>query len=204
MADAPTADRAVRANGGAAYRELLATYIRDYLPGLLVVEDKVSMAHGLESRTPFLDNEMISFALSINEETKLDGGVLKAITREAARPLLPAELFSMPKRGFPNPLAKWLRGDLAGWMKARIAGPDTALMDLFERRFLEDAVTSYRTSWRRRWRPLDEIATHRMFMLLSLESWLRQTRDRLGVRLVAPGTRPAATGAIERHVAALD
>ncbi|MBO6719061.1 MAG: asparagine synthase (glutamine-hydrolyzing) [Rhizobiaceae bacterium] len=174
------------AEGGDTYRALLTQYFRDYLPGLLVVEDKISMAHGLESRTPFLDNELVSFALSIDEMVKLDGGRLKAITKEAARGTLPDELYSLPKRGFPNPLSKWLRGELADWMGERIAGPDTMLAELFDRRFLERAASTYLGSWRRHVRPLDEIATHRIWMLLCLESWLRQTRDRLGVQLIAP------------------
>lgn len=179
------------ADGGKAYRALLAQYFRDYLPGLLIVEDKISMAHGLESRTPFLDNELVAFALSVDETVKLDGGRLKAITREAARGVLPDELFALPKRGFPNPLSKWLRGELRGWMRERLTGPDTALAELFDRGFLERTVASYLGSWRRFARPLDEIATHRIWMLLCLESWLRQTRERLGVRLVAPGSAVA-------------
>lgn len=175
------------AEGGETYRALLAQYFRDYLPGLLIVEDKISMAHGLESRTPFLDNELVAFALSVDETVKLDGGRLKAITREAARGVLPDELFALPKRGFPNPLSKWLRGELRGWMRERLTGPDTALAELFDRGFLERTVASYLGSWRRFARPLDEIATHRIWMLLCLESWLRQTRERLGVRLIAPG-----------------
>lgn len=171
------------ASRGSIYERLVDQYLSAYLPGLLIVEDKISMAHGLESRTPFLDNELLSFALSIDEAIKLEGGVLKAITRAAARGALPDELFSMPKRGFPNPLAKWLRGELSDWMEERLTGPDTALTELFERTFLERTVAIYRKSWRRRFRPLDEIATHRIFMLLCLESWLRQYRDRLGIRL---------------------
>lgn len=182
------AQRPIEASGGDRYRAIVAQYLRDYLPGLLVVEDKISMAHGLESRTPFLDNEMIAFALSIDEATKLQGGRLKSITREAARGVLPEELFALPKRGFPNPLSKWLRGELSGWMRARLTGPDTPLAQLFERRFLERTVAAYARSWRRHVRPLDEIATHRIWMLLCLESWLRQYRDRMGVSLVAPDT----------------
>lgn len=177
---------------GSAYGQLIDQYLNAYLPGLLIVEDKISMAHGLESRTPFLDNELLSFALSIDEATKLEGGELKAITKAAAHGVLPDELFAMPKRGFPNPLSKWLRGELAGWMEARLTGPGSALATLFEPAFLARTVATYRTSWRRRFRPLDEIATHRIFMLLCLESWLRQYRERMGVELTAAGTEPAS------------
>lgn len=173
---------------GSVFDRLMRQYLRDYLPGLLVVEDKVSMAHALESRTPFLDNELVAFALSLPVEVKLDGGVLKAVPRAAARGVLPDALFSLPKRGFPNPLGAWLRGPLNGWMRERLCGEHSALGGLFDREALSRHVNGYLGSWRRRVRPLDEIATHRIWMLLCLESWLRQYRDRLGVTLLPPGT----------------
>jgi asparagine synthase (glutamine-hydrolysing) len=171
---------------GTVFDRLMRQYLRDYLPGLLVVEDKVSMAHSLESRTPFLDNELVAFALSLSVEVKLDGGVLKAVPRAAARGVLPDPLFSLPKRGFPNPLGAWLRGPLAGWMRARLCGEQSALAALFEPEALSAHVERYLGSWHRRVRPLDEIATHRIWMLLCLESWIRQYDAKLGVRLLPP------------------
>ena len=165
------------------YRHILRDYLTIYLPGLLVVEDKISMAHSLESRTPFLDNAMVDLALSIHPAAKLDRGELKAIIKTAARGLLPDEIFRFPKRGFPTPVASWLRGPCRAWMEARLLAPDSALHLLFTPEFLEAEVKRYHTSWRRKIRPLDEIHTHRMWMLLSLESWLRQTRTKLGVTL---------------------
>ena len=46
--------------------QIFITYLKAYLPGLLIVEDKVSMAHSLEARTPFLSNELLEFSLSIS------------------------------------------------------------------------------------------------------------------------------------------
>jgi len=180
----PVAERTT----GTIFDRLMRQYLRDYLPGLLVVEDKVSMAHSLESRTPFLDNELVAFALSLPVAVKLDSGVLKAVPRAAARGVLPDALFSLPKRGFPNPLGAWLRGPLTGWMRARLCGKESALAALFEAEALSAHVERYIGSWRRRIRPLDEIATHRIWMLLCLESWMRQYQDRLGVKLLPPGT----------------
>lgn len=172
---------------GPVFDRLMRQYLRDYLPGLLMVEDKVSMAHSLESRTPFLDNELAAYALSLPMAVKLDGGVLKAVPRAAARGVLPDSLFALPKRGFPNPLGAWLRGPLEGWMRARLCGKDSVLGSMFEPEALSAHVERYLGSWRRRVRPLDEIATHRIWMLLCLESWMRQYQDRLGVRLLPPG-----------------
>ncbi len=179
------------------YGQLLTQYLRDYLPGLLVVEDKISMAHGLESRTPLLDNELLRFAMEVDEVTKLSGGQLKAVPKAAARGILPEALFRLPKRGFPNPLSRWLRGELAPWMTCRLTGPETALTELFEPSFLEQTVLSYQRSWKRFFRPLDEIPTHRIWMLLCLESWIRIYRERLGVTLVAPGSRRAPERLLE-------
>ncbi|MGB7316760.1 MAG: asparagine synthase-related protein [Planktotalea sp.] len=161
----------------------MTTYLTIYLPGLLTVEDKISMAHALESRTPLLDNAMVDLSLSIAPETKLQGGVLKAIVKEGARDLLPAELYTMPKRGFPTPLGTWLRGPMKQWMTQRLTGVDSPLRRLFKPAYLEATVRSYQHSLGRKWRPLDELPSHRMWMLLSLEAWLRQTEETWNIRL---------------------
>lgn len=171
---------------GMSFDELMRQYIKDYLPGLLVVEDKISMAHALESRTPLLDNELVEFSLSLPPTLKLHDNELKAIPKAAARGILPDAIFTMPKRGFPNPLASWLRGPLSAWMRARLCNPHGSLGTIFDPGALDFMVGGYLRSWRRRFRPLDEIATHRIFMLLSLESFMRQYRDRLGVVLTPP------------------
>lgn len=171
------------------FDELMRQYVKDYLPGLLVVEDKISMAHALESRTPLLDNELVAFSLAIPNSLKLNGNELKAIPRAAARGVLPDEIFTMPKRGFPNPLSSWLRGPLSIWMQSRLCDPDGSLSTIFDPKAVDGLVKGYLRSWRRRFRPLDEIATHRIFMLLSLESFIRQYRDRLGVTLTPPSAR---------------
>lgn len=84
-------------------------YLKTYLPTLFIQEDKIGMAHSIESRMPLCDNELIDFALGIDFETKLHGGELKAIPRAAMRRELPPVLYSLPKRGFPTPYARWFR-----------------------------------------------------------------------------------------------
>lgn len=184
VAGVPGEDRQQGAGPGAdLYSQVFLTYLRSYLPGLLVVEDKISMAHSLEARTPFLDNHMVDLGLRIAPEVKLHDGQLKAIVRAAARGVLPDALFDMPKRGFPTPLAAWLRGPSRAWAENRLLGSASRLPGLFNKEFLRRSVHGYMTSAGRHIRPLDEIQTHRMWMLLSLESWLRQTEERLGVTL---------------------
>lgn len=166
------------------HRLLTLIYLRAYLPGLFVVEDKISMAHALESRTPLCDNELVDLALSWPLSLKLQGGQLKAIPRAAMRSRLPEVLYRMPKRGFPTPLAHWLRFELKGWMRQRLLSDKSHLHSLVRPEFLRRLVETYLTSWRRKFRPLDEIQTHRIWVLLSLEAWLRLSEQRLGLRLV--------------------
>jgi asparagine synthase (glutamine-hydrolysing) len=165
------------------HERILLTYLKVYLPGLLVVEDKISMAHSLEARTPLLDNAMVDLSLSIEEDVKLHNGVLKAIVKQAGIGVLPGALYDMPKRGFPTPLAAWLRGPLAGWLRDRLCGPNSRLSRIFRAEYPAHAVETYLHSRRRHVRQLDEIATHRIWMLLCLESWLRQTEELYGVSI---------------------
>ena len=107
-------DELVELDGNCNNQEdvVLNHYLQAYLNGLLVVEDKISMAHSLESRTPFLDNEMLKLSFSIPQSLKLYNGNLKAIVKEGGKDWLPEILYNEPNRGFPTPLNKWLRGPL--------------------------------------------------------------------------------------------
>lgn len=162
---------------------ILLTYLNAYLPGLLIVEDKISMAHSLESRTPILDNEMIDLSLSIPASVKLNDGQLKSIIKAHAKNKLPQTYFDQPKRGFPTPLRHWLRGELAEFVSLRLTGHDSHLPAIFKPSEIEKLLQNYQTSWRRHLRPLDEIQSHQIWQLLSLESWVRIWSEKYGVTL---------------------
>lgn len=84
-----------------------------YLPDdLLTLSDRISMAHSLEVRVPFVDHKLIEFAFRIPTRFKVHGFQKKVLFREAVRSLLPAQHFTRPKQGFSIPLAYWLRGNL--------------------------------------------------------------------------------------------
>jgi len=148
-------------------------YLKAYLNGLLIVEDKLSMAHSLESRTPMLDNEMLNLSLSIPQNIKMHNGVLKAIIKEGGRPWLAPSLYQQPKRGFPTPLRFWLRGPLREWFQSRLCGPESGLGIIFQQKWLETVCDRYLNSSKKFIRPLDEIQSQKMWQLLNLESWLR-------------------------------
>lgn len=83
--------------------------MKGFLRGLLMVEDKLSMAHSLEARVPFLDNSMIDLALTIPAELKFDGVTSKKILRKALEDYLPKDVVHRRKQGFTPPDAQWMR-----------------------------------------------------------------------------------------------
>lgn len=79
---------------------------------MLTKIDKMSMAHGLEVRVPFLDHEVVNFAFSLHHKDKLSDGIGKRIIKDTFRDLLPKEVINRPKHGFEVPILDWLRNDL--------------------------------------------------------------------------------------------
>ena len=84
-----------------------------YLPGdLLTLTDRISMAHSLEVRVPYLDHHVIEFAARIPPEVKLRRLERKHVLKRAVRTLLPKSFLRRRKMGFSAPLPVWFRGDL--------------------------------------------------------------------------------------------
>ena len=83
---------------------------KGFLRGLLKVEDKLTMAHSIESRVPLLDNEMIDCALRLPAELKFDAGQSKVAFRQALQGILPKAHINRRKQGFTPPDATWFRG----------------------------------------------------------------------------------------------
>ena len=82
------------------------------LPALLHVEDRMSMAHGIESRVPFLDREMVEFAATIPANIKFKDGNMKHILRSAMSRHVPERVMNRKdKMGFPTPFAVWAKGE---------------------------------------------------------------------------------------------
>lgn len=83
-----------------------------WLPGdILLKADKMSMAHSLELRVPYLDKYVMEEAAALPTAYKLDGHDTKAVLRTAANKTLPDEWAHRPKKGFPVPIRDWLRED---------------------------------------------------------------------------------------------
>jgi len=79
------------------------------LPALLQVEDRVSMAHGLESRVPFLDHPLVELAATMPSDVKFKDGTMKQVLKKAMRAVLPESIANRnDKMGFPVPLTEWM------------------------------------------------------------------------------------------------
>lgn len=87
--------------------------LRLYLQeAILVKVDRASMACSLEVRAPFLDYELVEFAMGLPSEFKLKGFTSKYIQKRGAKSFLPKEVINRPKKGFGVPIAKWIKGPL--------------------------------------------------------------------------------------------
>lgn len=123
---------------------------KTFLHGLLVVEDKLGMAHGLETRLPFLDNDLVDFAMRCPIELKLDnrGSIVridenlpgdktgnyfqstgdgKKILREAMSKYLPRNTLDRKKQGFSGPDASWFKGESIDFVKQRLSNSNAPL-----------------------------------------------------------------------------
>jgi len=152
--------------------------LESYLPGdVLHKVDRMSMAHGVEVRSPFLDVDLISFALALPDNVKLPGRETKPLLRQAAAKVLPPEVVSARKKGFGVPLDEWFRGPL-----------QRSALPLFEESHLVSDGLFKPRFWERFWNEHQENkAQHgeRLYALLSLEIWYRTF-----ISGPVPATRP--------------
>jgi asparagine synthase (glutamine-hydrolysing) len=97
-----------------AYFDKMTHYdFKSLLPALLHVEDRMSMAHGLESRVPLLDHKLVEFAATIPADIKFKSGNMKLLLKTAFSGKLPPEIVNRrDKMGFPVPLKEWFAGEL--------------------------------------------------------------------------------------------
>lgn len=130
---------------------------KTFLHGLLIVEDKLSMAHGLESRVPFLDNDLVDFAMKVPVSMKLrnlkkvvklnenepgpktsqyyqktqDG---KLLLRRVMERYVPDTVTSAVKQGFSGPDASWFHGESLEYVKRRIFDPKARIYEYLDKK----------------------------------------------------------------------
>jgi asparagine synthase (glutamine-hydrolysing) len=139
---------------------------KTFLNGLLVVEDKLAMAHGLESRVPFLDNDLVDFAMKLPAKMKLGnltevvrlnenepGGKAqryyertkdgKLILRKMMSRHIPDEVAEREKQGFSAPDASWFKGESIEYVKRRLFSNSARIYDLVDRKTVHSLVDDH-------------------------------------------------------------
>ena len=107
----------------------LGIYLAD---DLLVKTDRMSMAHSLEARVPYLDPVVADLALALPTALKVRGLSKKRLLRSALQPLVPRRILNARKRGFSIPAAAWLRGELAPLARELLAPERTRSQGFFD------------------------------------------------------------------------
>jgi len=157
-----------RSAGASLLSRLLYLNARTYLlDDLLPKMDRMTMAHGLEARSPMLDRSLIEYVAGLPDRLKRRGGRGKIVLKKAVADMLPREILSRPKHGFGVPLGEWFRGEL----KTRV---EALLLDRprLARWLRPEAVRQMFTehlSGR-------SDRGHQLWTLLTLELWLRKHR----------------------------
>jgi asparagine synthase (glutamine-hydrolysing) len=93
---------------------------------ILLKADKMTMAHALELRVPFLDHKLVEFTAGLPAKFKLRGRWGKVLLREAMRGVLPEPILHRAKKGFPVPTEQWLRGPLKGYVRETVLAANSA------------------------------------------------------------------------------
>lgn len=165
---------------------------KTFLHGLFVVEDKLSMAHGLETRVPFMDNDLVDFAMRCPVELKLnnlaevirmdenevgnktgryfqktkDG---KQILRDVMARYIPEDVAMAEKQGFSSPDASWFKGESIDFVRKRLIRPDAPIYEWLDRGSVQSLVDEHLTGRSNR-RLL-------IWSLLNFDEWLRQPHE---------------------------
>ena len=162
---------------------------KTFLHGLFVVEDKLSMAHGLETRLPFMDNDLVDFAMQCPVEMKLNnlskvtltdenepGGKAaryfqktsdgKQILRDMMQRHIPHDITKAAKQGFSAPDASWFKGDSINFVRERLLNPSSKLFNVLDYGATIDLVNEH----------LDGKQNRRLLIwsLLNVEELMRQ------------------------------
>ena len=158
------------AREGSVLARLLELNFKTYLlDDLNVKMDRMSMAHGLEARSPFLDTALVEFGASLPDRLRMRLGKGKLLLRRAMKGILPESILERGKMGFGAPLGAWFRSDLGPFVKDRLLDPGSPIYDYLQREPVARLVADH----------MAETAdlSPRIWSLLTLESWLRQERD---------------------------
>lgn len=164
--------------------------IKTFLPALFLVGDKLAMAHGLEERFPFMDNDLVNFALSIpvkhklgnlkKEIAKIDENVLlrdkksisyrefddgKNVLRKAMSDFIPDEIINRKKQGFSAPDESWYRGENSKYVMELLLSDHTVSTKYIQKEYMRKIIKEH----------IEEHINHRLLIwsFINFEWWCR-------------------------------
>ena len=164
---------------------------KTFLHGLFVVEDKLSMAHGLETRVPFMDNDLVDFAMNcpvklklnnlakvirIDENTsgsktkkyfqKTNDG--KQILRSVMKQYIPENVTERPKQGFSSPDSSWFKGESIDFVKSKLFNKNASIYEILDYGSIKNLINEH----------LNGKENRRLLIwsLLNVEEFLEQTK----------------------------
>jgi asparagine synthase (glutamine-hydrolysing) len=160
---------------------------KTFLHGLFVVEDKLSMAHGLENRVPFMDNDLVDFAMQcpislklnnlaevmrINENDQRDKQSLyfqktndgKQLLRDMMARYIPEEVIRAEKQGFSSPDASWFKGESMAFVRRTLLDGNARIYDVLDRETVRGLVGEHLRG--------DTNRRLLIWSLLNVEAWL--------------------------------
>jgi len=126
---------------GSLNRRLYRMFHGTVLPTILRNFDRISMAHGIEVRMPFMDWRLVTYTMALPETSKSCGDYTKLIARRALEGRMP-ETIRMGRRkiGFNSPMPEWLNGSLSGWVTSLLEQKVPAFAELVDEKKLRAAV----------------------------------------------------------------
>ena len=170
---------------GGTLDRLLYADLKTYLVELLMKQDQMSMAASIESRVPFLDHHLVEFVAGLPPRMKLRGLTTKWILREAVKPLLPRDILTRRKMGFPVPFGIWLRGQGADLARDVLLDTRARQRGLTDPAAVGATIDAHAAGTRD--------AGDALWSLLNLELWYRTFIDGDGVQtLPVPAAAPVS------------
>jgi len=120
-------------NGKDPLNRILEWEFKTQLPDqILTFVDRLSMAHSLEVRCPFLDTDVVEFVTALPGSWKIHQDTTKYLLKQAARRYFPAEMVERKKEGFLMPISQWLSGDLEPYVRETLSLHRIALLEVFD------------------------------------------------------------------------
>ena len=138
----------------------------------MVKSDRMSMAHGLEVRSPFLDHNLLDYASKIPNEYSTTVKSGKMILKQAYADMLPDQITRRPKAGFKVPIGEWINGPLQGSTRELLLAPSSEIHKIIRPQFISEMLEQHKS------RKYDHAV--RLWNLICLERWAQTFKVSLG------------------------